>query len=173
MVSNRWAPTIQSIPQAAPYTFPAEATAFDEFPEVFQPAASSSANASTGASVASDPAPSAWEQLLGFNELRYDASPRLPLVSDALDVGAAAVAELPPTSGEQLAAWLALANADDIARFINGGYAPTPGTFGTDAAYGYQTPTSAPVLSQAHADGLRLDGHRPLPGWPQEPSGFE
>jgi hypothetical protein len=173
MASIWRAPASQAAPQTAPYTFPAGVTELDAFREV--PVEFSSATTPAAGFFVPEPAPYAWEQLLGFNEPQYDASNHPSLAGGAFDAGAAA-AELPPppfNSGEQLAAWLANANADDIARFISGGYAPTPGSFGTDTLDAYGPPTSAPVFVESSSGGLGLDGHHPLAAWPQEPSGLE
>jgi hypothetical protein len=169
----------EAVPQLPPSAFRilAGTTALDAFREVPLPVVSSSANAPVGGLFApSEPAPSAWTQLLGFN---VPASSRTSLAGGAIDPGAA-VTQLPPPPadpGEQLAAWLASVNSDDVARLITGGYynAPTPGSFGTDAldAYGAPVPMNAQVLAQPLAGSVGLDGHHPLAVWPQEPSGFE
>jgi hypothetical protein len=178
MASKQRFHTGEAIPQLPPSAFriPAGATAL----EVPLPVVSSSANAPVGGLFApSEPAPSAWAQLIGFNVPQHDASNRISLAGGAIDPGAA-VAQLPPPPvdpGEQLAAWLASANSDDVARLITGGYcdAPTSGSFGTDAldAYGAPVPMNAPVLAQPLAGSVGPDGHHPLAVWPQEPSGFE
>jgi hypothetical protein len=150
-------------------------TELNAFREVPQPVVFSSATTPAAGFFVPEPAPFAWEQLLDFNEPQYDASNHPFLAGGAFDAGAAA-AELPPppfNSGEQLAAWLANANADDIARFISGGYAPTPGSFGTGTLDAYGPPTSTPVFVDSSSGGLGLDGNHPLAAWPQEPSGLE
>jgi hypothetical protein len=176
MASIWRAPACQAVPQTAPYTFPAEMTELHAFRELPQPpAVLSSATTPAAGFFVPEPAPYAWEQLLGFNEPQYDASNHPSLAGGAFDSGGGG-AELPPppfNSGEQLAAWLANANADDIARFISGGYAPTPGSFGTDTLDAYGPPTSAPVFVDPSSGGLGLDGRHPLATWPQGPSGLE
>jgi hypothetical protein len=182
MVSRQQFHAAEAVPQLPPSAFPvripAGATALDAFREVPLPVVSSSANAPVGGLFApSEPASSAWAQLLGFNVPQHYASNRIPLAGGAIDPGAA-VAQLPPPPvdpGEQLAAWLASANSDDVARLITGGYyeAPTPGSFGTDALDAYGAPMSAPVLAQPITGGVGLDVHHSLSVWPQEPSDFE
>jgi hypothetical protein len=182
MASRQRAHAGETVPQPSPSAFriPTGATALDAFREGSQPVASPSTNAPVGEFFAPEPGPSAWAQLLDFNQPRHNPTNRpLAAADGAYDTGiaAAAAAELmpPPVDpGEQLAAWLAYANPDDVARSISGGhYAPTPGSFGTEVLDAYEAPMSAPVLAQPVVGGVRLDGHQPLPVWPQELSGFQ
>jgi hypothetical protein len=76
-----------------------------------------------------DPAPYAWEHLLDFDRPICDVSSGAILVDSDLDTGAGAPvlpAATPVTAGEQLAAWLALANPDDIAQMIRVGTRLSP-----------------------------------------------
>jgi hypothetical protein len=136
-----------------------------------QPNASFSAPSRPSGTTASDPAPSAWGHLFGFNDPHHDTSSLAPSAADALDADAAA-APLPPTpfdASEQLAAWLALASPDDISQMISGGYAPPPGRPGLDALDAYGVSTDA-LFTQLPVNGAGLGVHDPFAMTTQSPS---
>jgi hypothetical protein len=158
------------VPQQPSHTFLAGA-ALHAFGEALQPNASSSATSRPSGITAPESAPSAWGHLFGFNDPHHDTSGRAPLAAGALDADAAAAPPSPTpfNASEQLAAWLALANPDDIAQMISGGYAPPPGRPGLEALDAYGVSTDA-LLTQPPANGAGLGVHDPFAMMSQSPS---
>jgi hypothetical protein len=118
-----------------------------------------------------DPAPYAWEHLLDFDRPLCDVSSGAFLVDNNLDTGTGVPvlpAPTPVTAGEQLAAWLALANPDDIAQMISGGHAPVADSSGLDALGAYGTSMDA-VLGRSPTDGVVLTERDTLGMWVQPP----
>jgi hypothetical protein len=164
----------QVVLQQPSYVVPAGATTPQVLDEVSQPDASSSAATFASGGPALEPMPHAWDQLFAFNEPDHDASSRAAPADGAFDAGT--VGPVPPPApidaGEQLAAWLAVANPEDVVEMISGTgvFAHASCSSGLDAldAYGASM-DSDPLIAHPSADGAGLD---PLAMWMQPPEDF-